>query len=155
MTALYCQKDPGSPPFSSPARCILAQRPQLVKSSRSPNATRNLSSLPLPPPARPLRSPTALRRANVFFFPHTFRKGLGARNSAPSTCPRGATRAFRHPWDGQTSAILFSNSMVSPDARQKIMRSPKAFGSFSRQNNRNPLLASRPNCRTSSKSAVI
>lgn len=71
MTALYCQKDPGSPPFSSPARCILAQRPQLVKSSRSPNATRNLSSLPLPPPARPLRSPTALRRANVFFFPPT------------------------------------------------------------------------------------
>lgn len=111
MTALYCQRDPGSPPFSSPARCILAQRPQLVKSSRSPSATRNLSSPPLPPPASSLRSPTTPRQANGFFST-PFEKDSRELNSAPSTCLRGAARAVRHPGNGQTSAILFSNSTV-------------------------------------------
>lgn len=45
-------------------------------------------------------------------------EGLRAQNSAPSTCPRGAARALRHPWDGQTRAILFSNTKARSPARQ-------------------------------------
>lgn len=98
--------------FSSatPAGQVLSLTERHAKSVQSPSATSSQS------PKIPNCTPASQW---LFFFPHTFRKGLGARNSAPSTCPRGATRAVQHPWDGQTSAILFSNSMVSPNARQK------------------------------------
>lgn len=132
--------------FSSatPAGQVLSLTKRHAKSVHSPSVTS--SQLPKIPNCTP---------ASQWFLLHTFRKGLAASHSESSTCPRGAARAVRHPWDDQTSAILFSNSTASPDARQKSCVLPKHSGSSSRQNNRDLLLASRPNCRTSSKSCVI
>lgn len=132
--------------FSSatPAGQVLSLTKRHAKSVHSPSVTS--SQLPKIPNCTP---------ASQWFLLHTFGKGLAARHTEPSTCPQGAARAVQHPWDDQTSAILFSNSTASPDARQKSCVLPNHSCSSSRQNNRDPLLASRPNCRTGSKSGVI
>lgn len=105
--------------FSSatPAGQVLSLTKRHAKSVQSTSVTP--SQLPKIPNCTPV---------SQWFLFHTFRKELGAANSAPSTCPRGAARAVRHPWDDQTTAILFSNSTVSSDARQKSCVLPKQSG---------------------------
>jgi hypothetical protein len=126
VTALYCQKDPGSPPFSSPARCILAQRPQLVKSSRSPSATRNLSSPPLSPPASSLRSPTALRWANGFFSTPSG-KNSGRRTVRPQRAHEEPQGLFGIP--GMIRLPLFSfqiaRSVLTPAKNHAFSQSSR------------------------------
>lgn len=111
VTVLYCQKDPGSPPLSSLPRCILAQRPQLVKSSRSPSATRNLSTPPLSPPASSLRSPTALRRANGSFCTPS---GKDSRRATVSLQRAHKEQQGLFSIPGMTRLALFSFQIARP-----------------------------------------
>lgn len=124
-----CQKDPGSPPFSSPgpmhfssatpAGQIFSLPERHAKSAQSPSATS--SQLPT------IRSLTALRRANGFFSTPPV-KDSGRGTVRPQRAHEEPQGPFGHPGDGQTSAILFSNSTASPDARQKSCVPPKHSG---------------------------
>lgn len=134
--ATSCQSSPMHFSSATPAGQVLLLTERHAKAIQDPSATS--SQLPKIPNC-------TLANRQSRSAPS---EGLRARNSAPSTCPRGAARALWHPWDGQTRAILFSNSKARAPARQKSCFLPKDSGPSS-QNNRGHLLTIRPNCRTS------